>query len=88
MHVVKDQSCKPLIRTVSINGIPIAMELDTGASVSIISEQTYRKVAALSTYTGGDIPVLGKASVKVEHAGKEQVLAIQVVQGENGARLA
>ncbi len=89
MQVVKDQSCKPLIRT----GIPIAMELGTGASVSIMSEQTYRKVTAqtplqnsevtLSTYTGGDIPVLGKASVKVDHAGKEQVLAFRWCKGKD-----
>ncbi|XP_041379565.1 uncharacterized protein LOC121392407 [Gigantopelta aegis] len=34
---------KPIQVTVNVNGVDITMEVDTGASVSIISESTYRK---------------------------------------------
>ena len=35
---------KPLLVTVSINNASLEMEVDTGASVSIISEETYNRL--------------------------------------------
>ena len=61
-----------------INGVRIDMEVDTGASASIISEDTYREIAAhsameplqestlkLTTYTGESISLAGSTSVAV-----------------------
>ena len=58
------------------------MKLDTGASLTIISEETYHTIAAqsllqdsevsLKTYTGYSIPFLGSALVQVEYS-EEQV---------------
>ena len=44
MFAVCSKSCKPIIRTVSINGVPTPMELDTGAALTQI---TYQKIAQL-----------------------------------------
>lgn len=60
------------------------MEIDTGAAVSIISEETYKKLwntndvlellltsTTLGTYTGESIGVLGKINVKVRLTDKQ-----------------
>ncbi|CAC5367296.1 unnamed protein product [Mytilus coruscus] len=64
------------------NNKSIIMEIDTGASVSIMSEETYKgfkskfklepTTVKLPTYLGGSIPVLGRATVNVTY-GKENV---------------
>ncbi len=77
MFTLRGPSCDPII---IINGIPVDMKLDTGASVSILSEETYQTITGqsdaeplqestlrLTTYTGECIPVLGRASVAVRY---------------------
>lgn len=65
---------KPITLPVTINGRPVPMELDTGASVSVISESTYKTLLETSmplqpssirlrTYMGEGLPVLGVATV-------------------------
>ncbi|XP_062620753.1 uncharacterized protein K02A2.6-like [Saccostrea cucullata] len=65
------------------------MEIDTGASVSIISEETYKAIgkpdlqeskAKLKTYTGDEIPILGTCRVKVEYKSKSVNIPITVVR--------
>ena len=41
---VTHTSAKPLVVTVELNQVPINMEVDTGASVSLISKDTYNKL--------------------------------------------
>jgi hypothetical protein len=64
----------PPVRTsVMVNGRPFKMEVDTGASVSIVSERTYWQTlrdsplkstkARLTEYTGKLVPLLGELSV-------------------------
>ena len=59
-----------------INNHSVPMELDMGASVSVISESTYNTVLkdtvplestdiSLRTYMGEELPVLGVATVAV-----------------------
>lgn len=48
MFSLKGESCNPVVEEVLINGVPVRMELDTGASASIISQQTYQFIAAQS----------------------------------------
>lgn len=73
------------------------MEIDTGASKTILNEATYRRLrdalgplqttkAALSTYTGERIPVLGAVMVPVEYEGKKKNLNALIVAG-NGPNL-
>ena len=39
MFPVRTRSCQPMVLDVSINGIHVDMEFDTGASLSILSEK-------------------------------------------------
>ena len=60
---------QPIVVTVKINGSELLMEVDTGASLSIISECIYHSLIALPelnsihvtlhTYTGESIIILG-----------------------------
>ena len=79
-----------------INGTPLSMEIDTGAAVSIISEQTQRNLfpdvtlqhsrIKLRTYTGEPMPVLGEMTVDVTYRQNHYTLALFVVEG-NGPSL-
>lgn len=73
------------------------MEIDTGASKTILNEATYGRLrdalgplqttkAALSTYTGERIPVLGAVMVPVEYEGRKKNLNALIVAG-NGPNL-
>ena len=68
------------------------MEVDTGATLSLMSETTYRKLwkvppklkpttARLSTYSGQRLVVTGTLSVEVKYEAQQVVLSILVVQG-------
>ena len=67
-----------------VNGIPIQMEVDTGASVTLISahvwEQSLNKVSledtniVLKTYTGEILKIKGQAMVMVKYQGQEATL--------------
>ena len=65
------------------------MELDTGASLSIMSKNTFRKhwpsrplestTRKLTTYTGETIDVLGTAQVQVTHGENSAELELMIV---------
>ena len=70
---------KPIMLTVKVNDCDLAMELDTGASVSIISESTFKSIfkdsvnikstdISLRTYLGEQLLVVGVADVTVTYA--------------------
>ena len=84
----------PIAVKVSVNGKSFSMELDTGASASLISEQLYDQMwpggslplqacsQRFRTYTGEEISVKGVAEVDVSAEGAEPVrLRLMVVQG-------
>jgi len=60
-----------------IDGVPLTMEIDTGAAVTIISERTQQThfpqatlrptQVKLRTYTGEPMPVLGELAVEVKY---------------------
>ena len=71
------------------------MELDTGATLSVISEQAYHKLFStgkgptlrniaiqLTTYIGEAIEILGQIEVTVRYKTQEKKLALLVVTGE------
>ena len=81
----------------TINGKELLMEIDTGSSVSIISEGTFDKrfadnilltpsTSKLRTYTGEVMPVVGMAEVDIEYKGQKQCMPLLVVPG-NGPSL-
>lgn len=77
-----------------LNGAPISMELDTGAGISIVSQQTYNQLCPkgeqpplqsspvhLKTYTGERLPVLGVTEVVAEYKQQTESLQLHVVDG-------
>ena len=85
---------------VKLEQVDVPMELDTGAAVTVINEATRAKLkeatAALRlqptevklwTYTGEEIPVVGRVTVKVQHLQQEEQLSLVVVAGEGPSLL-
>ena len=81
----------------TINGNELLMEIDTGSSVSIISEGTFDKrfsdnilltpsTSKLRTHTGEVMPIVGMAEIDVEYKGQKQCMSLLVVPG-NGPSL-
>ena len=79
-----------------VNGKPITLELDTGACVTLVSEQTWKAKfesvnlsktsLILKTYSGETLKVLGKTEAAVKLDGQESKLPLYVVEG-NGPSL-
>ena len=91
-------STQPLVVDVQLNGISFSMEVDTGASVSIMSEVNFQPLkengvalkaakARLFTYTGEAIAVAGMADVKVEYNGQCFTLPLTVTKGDGPSLL-
>ncbi len=67
------------------------MEIDTGASLSVMSEQEFRNLwpkhplvasdVTLHSYSGECIPVVGSVDVSVQYKGKLQTLPLVIVKG-------
>ena len=90
----------PVRVNLSLEQVDIPMEVDTGASVTLISQTTLDKLREhaptlqlhpseekLRTYTGEEIPVMGRVTVKVQHRGQEEQLSLVVVAGEGPSLL-
>jgi len=71
MYHIRGQSTPKAVEvTVELCGEPHKLEIDTGAIRTVLNEETYKKLrdrlelksskAALITYTGEKIPVLGE----------------------------
>ena len=71
----------PITVTSEVNGIPIRMDLDTGATVTLISARVWEKLLnkiplldasmVLRTYTGEPLKIKDQVTVKVQHCGQE-----------------
>ena len=83
--------------SLTLNGVPVSMELDTGAALSLINKSTYQKIAQasqlnplqpsrvlLKTYTGERINILGTTStaVRVCCGENDAMQSVHVVEGE------
>lgn len=84
----------PFCGNIKLDGQDVTMEVDTGASVTVISEQTFRQTlkstskiqssdANLHTYTGEEIRVLGTIKVPVEYNNQKTTLPAIVVAGKS-----
>ena len=79
-----------------LNGVPVTMEVDTGATVSLMSQDSQRcffpeavldrPTVRLTTYTTEAIPVVGIMTVQVEYLSYVEPHTFYVVQG-NGPTL-
>ena len=83
---------------VQIERKPIVMELDTGAAVSVISHEEYKRKLRqqvsiketdllLHTYTGETVKPMGVCTVNVEHNHQKQQLPLYVLPGKGPALL-
>ena len=74
-----------------INGKPLTMEVETGAAVSIVSEQQLNRLqpqiqvsksnVVLRTYTSEVIPMLGEVQLNVTYKGHSYTLVAYVTKG-------
>lgn len=84
----------PITQILLVNEYPVKFEIDTGCSVTVVSQREYGKMEAkknlselktstlsLKTYTGQSVPVLGTTKVKVKHKGLTKELTAVVVAG-------
>ena len=80
--------------TVKVNDKDLQMEVDTGASASVISEEVYGRLwkredasplrpttVTLRTYTGEKLALLGSITVDVQYKEQRQTLSLLVVAG-------
>ena len=88
---------QPYKKNVEINGISIQLEIDTGASLTLISERTFQEYwpevqlspsgITLRSYLGESIPVLGCVDLNVQYSNQEAKLPLVVVKGEGSSLL-
>ena len=83
----------PILVTVMLDQAQVVMEVDTGASISVMSESTFRKTwkgsgpklqssnVRVKTYTGESLDVLGSIVVDVEYEGQRESLQLHIVAG-------
>jgi hypothetical protein len=100
MFTFGQKNTTPYKLNISINGPPIDMEVDTGASLSITSEATYAYLQShgkasplrdtdvvLRTYTGEEVQPEGSLEVTAPYEEKEFKLPLLVVKGKGPALL-
>ena len=95
LKTVTQHQGQPYTVEVKINGVPISLEIDTGAAVTVLNQSTYERTrrnkqsqlqqttAKLKTYTGQLIPVMGIFSVEVTYDRQVVTLSALVVSGRN-----
>jgi len=99
-HTQGHGTTPPILVCLKLNGKDIIMELDTGATLSIVSEQTYHSLcspdtapqlkacqAELKTYTGEILNILGTITVTVSYKDQNADLNLLVVAGEGPSLL-
>ena len=96
LHAVGGSTTPPYKVPLVINNVVHTMELDTGASVTLMSETECHKLfpeatlressVLLRTYSGDRLPVVGEMDVRVQYGQQIQDLVLTVVTG-NGPSL-
>ena len=90
-------SPSPYLVTLHMDGVPIQMEIDTGSSLSLISESTFWRLwpnrtledswPILTMYSGAQLQVLGAVDVQVCQASARPVNLSLAVVGADGPSL-
>lgn len=91
LHHIEEKSNSPYMVTVSLDGNPQYLEIDTGACITIMSEDTFKELlpqkklakskARLSTYSGERLKAKGECNVTVEYQSQKKTLPLVVVEG-------
>ena len=86
----------PYVVTLTVAGKPLQFEIDTGASLSLVSEATYHELwpntplhdsnVSLRTYTGTPLKILGVMKATVSYSQQSATLPLLVIAG-TGASL-
>ena len=84
----------PIHVTVMLNQAEVDMEVDTGASISVMSESTFMNTwkgsgpklqssdVCVKTYSGESLDVIGSIDVDVEYEGQKASLRLQIIAGD------
>ena len=90
VYSVGNCSSHPILVEVQVDGRELTMEVDTGAAVSVISEQRLKKVlpdaeikatnVKLRTYTAERIPLLGVTQVTVKYGEQSKKMTLYVTK--------
>ena len=82
--------------TLTVAGKPLQFEVDTGASLSLVSEATYRELwpntplhdsnVSLRTYTGTPLKILGVMEATISYSQQSATLPLLVI-AETGVSL-
>ena len=97
MYNLTGPPVKPLVVSVKLNSVDLEMELDTGASISVISEATYNRLwpkgkapaiqeSQVKTYSDEQLSVKGVIKVEVQYNDRCEQLQLVVARG-NGPSL-
>ena len=85
MFTVSLQENAPLVIKFAVNGQTLKMELDTGASISLINKEQYNQLwdvpVILWTYTGENLSILGSIRVVANYNNQTNKLPLLVVVG-------
>ena len=85
MFSARNSATEPIIVNVSLNQVPVTMELDTVVSLSNINKDTYNNIntvattpitkwpVKLKTYMGENIPVIGSINVRVKYKARGRI---------------
>ena len=94
---VNGKSANPITVALDVNSKKLSMEVDTGAAVSVISEETRAHLfpsmkvkdtsVILTTYTGEQMAVAGEVTVTVIYRQKQHLLTLCVVKGDGPSLL-
>ena len=92
LHKFGHKRVDPIIVNVGVNGHLVEMEVDTGASLSVIGEKTYNEIRSQSTlkptkvqfktYSGEIIKPIGELEVEIVYEGQQLQAPIFVLPGE------
>ena len=87
----------PILKTMSLSGFPVDFELDTGATVTVMSEQMFLEyfpgrplqpsTVRLKTYTGETMPVVGESTFEVSYADQGTMSLTLAVVASSGPPL-
>ena len=85
---------KPIKIEIHLNGVPVVMEVDTGASLTVVNEITFNEIKSrcpslkleaskikFRTFTGEIVPTLGETKVYVAYDNQVAELPLFVVAG-------
>lgn len=92
MYELREEKAEPINVVVEINNQELSMEVDTGAAVSVMGSDTWKRLTKsgvklqpsniiLKTYTGEKVQVKGESKVQVKYNEKSYDLPIVVVEG-------